>query len=66
MIRRWVENWEEAGRRLEEVRRQKIREADNVKVLALLEEAFNHALRTRKPRPWSGMVEMQDWFAKLR
>ena len=38
---------------------------DRMQVLALLEPAFNHAVRTM-PRPSSGMVEMQEWFAKLR
>jgi hypothetical protein len=47
-------------------RRREIREADNLKVLAMLEDAFNHATRTMPPRASSGMVEMQEWFAKLR
>ena len=66
MIRRWVETWEQAAPRLEAIRRREIRDADNLKVLAVLEGAFNHALRTLPPRPSSGMVEMQAWFAKLR
>ena len=65
-VQRWVETWREAAPELEEIRRREIREADNLKVLALLEEAFHHALRTTPPRPSSGMVEMQAWFAKLR
>lgn len=64
-IRRWVENWKLAGPELEAIRRREVRDADNVKVLALLEDMFNHAL-TQPPRPSSGMVEMQDLFAKLR
>ncbi len=64
-LRRWVENWKEAGPRLEAIRRREIQEADNLKVLALLEGAFNHALRTLPPRESSGMVEMQEWLAKL-
>ena len=65
-IRRWVETWKEAGPQLEAIRHREIREADNLKVLAMLEPAFNHALRTMPPRPSSGLVEMQKWFAKLR
>ena len=65
MIRRWVETWKEAGPKLEAIRHREIREADNLKTLALLESAFNHALRTAAPRPTSGLVEMQAWFAKL-
>jgi hypothetical protein len=66
MIRRWVKHWQEAGPLLEEIRRQEIREADNLQVLALLEPAFNHAVRSLPPRESSGMVEMQALFAKLR
>ena len=66
MIRAWVKTWQEAGPPLEAIRRREIREADNLKVLATLEGAFNHALRTMPPRPSSGLVEMQRWLAKLR
>jgi hypothetical protein len=65
-MRRWVQTWKEAGPELEAIRRREIREADNLKVLAMLEGAFNHATRTMPPRASSGMVEMQAWFAKLR
>ena len=65
-MRRWVQTWKEASPELEAIRRREIREADNLKVLALLEGAFNHATRTLPPRTSSGLVEMQDWFAKLR
>ncbi len=64
-IELWVRTWKEAGPRLEAIRRREIREADNLKVLASLEGAFNHALRTLPPRPSSGLVEMQKWLAKL-
>jgi len=66
MIRRYVETWREARPLLDAIRHKEIREADNLKVLAILEGAFNHALRTLPPRPSSGMVEMQKRFAKLR
>ena len=65
-MRRWVETWKEAGPALEAIRRREIREADNLQVLALLEEGFNHALRTLPARESSGLVEMQSWFRKLR
>jgi hypothetical protein len=66
MMQLWVRTWKEAGPRLEAIRRREIRDADNLKVLASLEGAFNHALRTMPPRPSSGLVEMQKWLAKLR
>lgn len=65
LIRRWVETWKEAGLQLAAIRRREIGEANNLQTLALLESAFNQALRTAPLRPSSGMVEMQHWFAKL-
>ena len=66
LLRRWAETWRDAGPELEAIRRREIAEADNLVVLASLEEAFNHALRTLPPRSSSGMVEMQRIFFKLR
>jgi hypothetical protein len=65
-IRLSVEAWKAAEPVLEAIRHREIREADNLQVLALLENAFNHALRSEPPRASSGMVEMQYWLAKLR
>ncbi|MBZ5727021.1 MAG: hypothetical protein LAP87_18740 [Acidobacteriia bacterium] len=64
-IRRWADNWQQAGIALEAIRRREIGEADNLQVLAILEGAFNNALRTMPPRPSSGLVAMQEWFARL-
>ncbi|HXB72919.1 MAG TPA: hypothetical protein VNY05_32080 [Candidatus Acidoferrales bacterium] len=65
LMRRWVATWREAGPVLEAIRGREIQQADNVEVLAMLECAFNHAVREMPPRPSSGLVEMQGWFAKL-
>jgi hypothetical protein len=65
MMQRWVQTWKEAGPKLEAIRRREIQEAENLKVLAMLESAFNHATRAMPPRPSSGLVEMQEWLAKL-
>ena len=64
-MRLWVETWKRAGPELERIRESEIREADNVAVLATLEDVFNHAL-TLPPRESSGLVEMQRYLAKLR
>jgi hypothetical protein len=60
-----IEAWKEAGPVLDAIRRQEIRQADNLQVLELLECAFNRAVRELPLRPSSGLVEMQSWFAKL-
>jgi hypothetical protein len=47
LVRRWVETWKEAGPVLEAIRRQEVQQADNVKVLASLECAFNQETNGR-------------------
>jgi hypothetical protein len=59
LMRRWVDAWTNAGPPLEAIRRTEIQQADNLAVLAALESAFNHAVRTLPLRPSSGLVEMQ-------
>jgi hypothetical protein len=66
LIRRWVGTWTKAEPELEAIRRKEIREADNLEVLKALESAFNHTVRATPLRPFSGLVEMQRWLAKLR
>ena len=64
-IRRWVAIWKQAGPELTAIRQREIRETDNLKALEALESSFNYAARL-PPRPSSGMVDMQKYFAKLR
>ena len=64
-IRRWVETWKQAGPELEAIRRKEIEKINVGESLAALEGAFNFATRTLPPRESSGLVEMQEWFAKL-
>ena len=65
LMRRWVETWKRAGPELEAIREREIRQADNVKVVAMLESAMNFAVRS-PARSSSGLVEMQKLLAKLR
>ena len=65
MMRKWVQTWKEAAPELEAIRQQEVRDADNLLSLELLEPAFNHAVESRSPRESSGLLDMQDWFAKI-
>ena len=63
-LRQWVETWKSTGVELEAIREREIREADTVKAVRLL---FGEQRLTclPPPRPTSGLVEQQAWFAKL-
>lgn len=65
-MRRWVENWKVVGPILEEMKRQEIRDEDNVAALRQLGRAINYATRKERPSQESGLVEMQCLLAKLR
>lgn len=66
LVRRWAQTWKTVGPELERIRLQEVREEDNLLSLKLLAPAFEQALRSQEPGPWSGLVEMQRVFAKLR
>jgi hypothetical protein len=51
---------------VEAILRKEIEKIDVQKELAVLEDAFNYAVRNARPEPTSGLVDMQAWFAKLR
>ena len=46
----WVQTWKHAGTELEAIRRQEIRQADNLKVLASLEAAFIMPFSAKTPK----------------
>ena len=63
---RWVETWKLAGADLERIRRQELRELDTYRAIVLLCGPGDYSRPPRAPKPWSGLVEQQRWFAKLR
>jgi len=62
--RRWVRTWQEAGPRLEQVRRDELRRLDQQRAIALLCGEADYTIPPRAPRPTSGLVEQQRWFMK--
>ena len=64
--RRWVETWKLAGPELERIRRREIRELDTYRTIAMLCGYADYTRSPRDPKPFSGLVEQQRWFMKLR
>ena len=64
--RRWVEQWRIAGPKLEEIRREELRNVDVARAIAILNDAYESARRTSLPRITSGLVEQQRLFSKGR
>jgi hypothetical protein len=64
--RRWVAAWRAAGPELDRIRRDELRRVDPFKAIALLCGPGDYRIPPRAPKPVSGLVEQQRWFARLR
>lgn len=62
--KRWVETWRLAGRDLERIRRQELRELDTYRAIEMLCGPADYTRPPRAPKPNSGLVEQQRWFMK--
>jgi hypothetical protein len=63
--KKWVETWKLAAADLERIRRREIRELDTYKTIELLcGSAADYTKPPYAPKPWSGLVEQQQWFKK--
>ena len=65
MGRRWVKTWQDAGPRLEEIRRRELRELDAFAGIALLCGPADYRTPPRAPKPTSGLVEQQRLFLRM-
>ena len=66
LVRRWVENWRQAGPELERLRAEEIRNSDTAAAIEQLSDAFESARREWSAPATSGLVEQQRLFARLR
>jgi hypothetical protein len=63
--KRWVKAWAEAGAFMEQLRRDELRQLDTHKTIALLCGPADYHQPPFAPKPTSGLVEQQRWFAKM-
>jgi hypothetical protein len=64
-LRDWVRNWQVVGPRLEQLRREEIRNANTQAAIKQFDLAFKAALRNTPPRQTSGLIEFQRLLRKL-
>ena len=62
----WVKQWEETGRRLEEIRLLELRSTDTAAAILAFAGLDVRAAELYPPPPTSGLVEMQKLFKRLR
>ncbi len=65
-IKKRIRQWEEAGKVMDELRREYLRNIDIQEVIGAFDDAFESALLHTPVRMTSGLVEQQAWFAKAR
>jgi hypothetical protein len=65
LLRRWVDTWRHAGAELEKLRRAEIQSVDTQEAVA---QIFGSGDDTAPElgSPTSGLVEQQEWFARIR
>jgi hypothetical protein len=66
LIKSRVLQWTRAESVLQEVRDNEIRLADTARAMKIFSGAVLAALPNHPPRPWSGLVEQQKFFLKMR
>lgn len=65
-IHRFVANWRAVTPELARMREEDIRRADTAQAMRAFEGLLPSVLKDRPPAPWSGLVEQQRWFMKIR
>ncbi len=65
-MRVWVNNWKEAGKVMEELRRDEIRNSNLAESIGLFDLAFRSAISLNPPLPTSGLVEFHRILAKTK
>ena len=62
--KQWVETWKLAAQDLERIKRKEIRELDTYKTISHLCGPRDYTKPPYAPKPWSGLIELQEWFKK--
>lgn len=65
-LARWVQNWKEAGKELEKIRREEIRNSSTQTAILALNDAFISAIKLNSPKPTSGLVEWQNLLRRMK
>jgi hypothetical protein len=65
-IKARVKEWSAVAPLLQSIRDENIKTANTLQSLKCFSGMVLSALPSHPPRPWSGLVEQQQWFRKLR
>ncbi len=65
-MKQWVEAWQRAGVRLEQLRQSELPLISTSQSLLALADAYEACRLHFSPQPYSGLIEQQAWFEKYR
>ena len=65
-IEQWAKTWKKAGAELERIRLEELRHFKNEEHFETIDALLELGARFSQPRPYSGLVEQQRLFRKLR
>ncbi len=65
-IEEWVNAWKRASPVMQELRVKEMRDNDIGEVIISFNKLFENSIEDNPPKPWSGLVEQQRLFSKLR
>lgn len=64
--RQWVEHWGRIGPIMEEIRRRELRHFNYQENLPVIDALLQMGVDLAKPRPTSGLIELQRLLAKAK
>ena len=64
--KKWIAAWKSAAVELERIHDEELLHVDRQQAAINLSGAFEYCLMHRKPRPSSGLVEMQSYFRRAQ
>ena len=65
-IRKRIGQWKRAAPVMQRLRDETIRSADIARTMRIYKGSATWAIKHRPAKPWSGLVEQQLWFKKMR
>ena len=65
-IKTWIQQSNETGRLLSQLKQKEFEQADHSAIFLSLTDASEAALISYPPKPSSGLIEMQRLFRKLK
>lgn len=65
-MHQWVKRWKKTGPEIERIHANESMSLKISQVIEMLEDAFQSAISLYPAKPFSGLIEQQRWFKRLK